>query len=76
MESERLINKDILEVNSLMFIVTYFLFVLTGITWVQGDATKLPFSDNSFDAYTISFGLRNVTNLDEVGCYNIIVTRL
>ncbi|HTJ66308.1 MAG TPA: demethylmenaquinone methyltransferase [Actinospica sp.] len=27
---------------------------------VAGDATKLPFQDDSFDAVTISFGLRNV----------------
>ena len=30
------------------------------IDFVAGDATKLPFADNVFDAVTISFGLRNV----------------
>jgi demethylmenaquinone methyltransferase/2-methoxy-6-polyprenyl-1,4-benzoquinol methylase len=30
------------------------------IDFVAGDATNLPFADNSFDASTISFGLRNV----------------
>ncbi|MFF5791697.1 demethylmenaquinone methyltransferase [Paeniglutamicibacter sp. NPDC012692] len=30
------------------------------IDFVAGDATNLPFEDNSFDAATISFGLRNV----------------
>ncbi|MFB9797630.1 demethylmenaquinone methyltransferase [Arthrobacter citreus] len=30
------------------------------IDFVAGDATNLPFDDNSFDASTISFGLRNV----------------
>ncbi|VXB62413.1 class I SAM-dependent methyltransferase [Pseudoclavibacter sp. 8L] len=30
------------------------------IDFVQGDATKLPFDDNTFDASTVSFGLRNV----------------
>jgi demethylmenaquinone methyltransferase / 2-methoxy-6-polyprenyl-1,4-benzoquinol methylase len=30
------------------------------ITWVNGDAQALPFPDGSFDAVTISFGLRNV----------------
>jgi len=29
--------------------------------WVTGDAMALPFEDNSFDVYTISFGIRNVT---------------
>ncbi|MGR3322709.1 MAG: bifunctional demethylmenaquinone methyltransferase/2-methoxy-6-polyprenyl-1,4-benzoquinol methylase UbiE [Pseudooceanicola sp.] len=29
--------------------------------WVVGDAMALPFADNSFDVYTISFGIRNVT---------------
>jgi demethylmenaquinone methyltransferase / 2-methoxy-6-polyprenyl-1,4-benzoquinol methylase len=31
-----------------------------GISWVNGDAQHLPFPDASFDAVTISFGLRNV----------------
>ena len=31
------------------------------LTWVGGDAMALPFDDNSFDVYTISFGIRNVT---------------
>jgi demethylmenaquinone methyltransferase / 2-methoxy-6-polyprenyl-1,4-benzoquinol methylase len=31
-----------------------------GIAWVNGDALALPFPDASFDALTISFGLRNV----------------
>ena len=35
---------------------------LKGLAWVCGDAEKLPFPDRSFDAYTIAFGLRNVTD--------------
>ncbi|MEY8843102.1 ubiquinone/menaquinone biosynthesis methyltransferase, partial [Cribrihabitans sp. XS_ASV171] len=31
------------------------------LDWVVGDAMSLPFPDNSFDVYTISFGIRNVT---------------
>jgi demethylmenaquinone methyltransferase/2-methoxy-6-polyprenyl-1,4-benzoquinol methylase len=30
------------------------------VDWVVGDAMALPFPDASFDAYTISFGIRNV----------------
>ena len=32
------------------------------IKFVQGDALKLPFSENTFDVTTISFGLRNTAN--------------
>lgn len=35
------------------------------LTFVAGDATRLPFADNSFDVVTISFGLRNIA--DTVG---------
>ena len=35
------------------------------INWVVGDAMKLPFEDNVFDVYTISFGIRNVTRPQE-----------
>ena len=34
------------------------------IKFVQGDALNLPFDENSFDVTTISFGLRNTSNLD------------
>jgi demethylmenaquinone methyltransferase/2-methoxy-6-polyprenyl-1,4-benzoquinol methylase len=30
------------------------------ISWVEGDATSLPFGDQSFDAVTVAFGLRNM----------------
>ncbi len=33
------------------------------VQFVQGDALALPFADNSFDVVTISFGIRNVTNV-------------
>ncbi|MCA0303597.1 MAG: bifunctional demethylmenaquinone methyltransferase/2-methoxy-6-polyprenyl-1,4-benzoquinol methylase UbiE [Proteobacteria bacterium] len=39
--------------------------LLKGITWTTGDAERLPFPDASFDAYTIAFGLRNVTDIDQ-----------
>jgi demethylmenaquinone methyltransferase/2-methoxy-6-polyprenyl-1,4-benzoquinol methylase len=34
------------------------------ITLIEGNAETLPFDDKSFDAYTISFGIRNVTHID------------
>ncbi|MFO1189749.1 MAG: class I SAM-dependent methyltransferase [Alphaproteobacteria bacterium] len=34
------------------------------ISWVAGDAESLPFADRTADAYTIAFGIRNVTRLD------------
>lgn len=33
------------------------------IEFIQGDALDLPFEDNTFDALTVSFGVRNVENL-------------
>jgi len=35
------------------------------LTWKQGDAMNLPFEDNSFHAYTIAFGIRNVVKVDK-----------
>ncbi len=34
------------------------------ITFAQGNAEALPFPDRSFDAYTIAFGIRNVTHIE------------
>ena len=36
------------------------------VDWVAGDAMALPFKDNMFDVYTISFGIRNVTKIEKV----------
>ena len=33
------------------------------LDWVAGDAMALPFGSGSFDRYTISFGIRNVTRI-------------
>ena len=35
------------------------------LNWVVGDAMALPFADNTFDVYTISFGIRNVTRIQD-----------
>lgn len=39
--------------------------LLNGIDWVVGDALTLPMANNSVDAYTIAFGLRNVTYINQ-----------
>ncbi|TAL91982.1 MAG: bifunctional demethylmenaquinone methyltransferase/2-methoxy-6-polyprenyl-1,4-benzoquinol methylase UbiE [Rhodanobacter sp.] len=36
-----------------------------GLRWAQLNAEALPFPDNSFDAVTMAFGLRNVTDKDQ-----------
>lgn len=35
------------------------------VEFIQGDSEALPFEDNSFDAITVSFGIRNFENLDK-----------
>jgi demethylmenaquinone methyltransferase/2-methoxy-6-polyprenyl-1,4-benzoquinol methylase len=34
------------------------------IEWVQGDLLALPFADDTFDAATVGFGVRNVADLE------------
>ncbi|KAL9229277.1 hypothetical protein vseg_004762 [Gypsophila vaccaria] len=36
------------------------------LVWVEGDAEALKFEDNSMDGYTIAFGIRNVTHIENV----------
>ena len=35
------------------------------IKWVLCSSEKLPFKENTFDFYTISYGIRNVTNINQ-----------
>ena len=35
------------------------------LDWIVGDAMALPFKDATFDVYTISFGIRNVTRIPD-----------
>ena len=37
---------------------------LDNLDWICGNGEALPFADKSFDAYTIAFGIRNVTDID------------
>lgn len=45
------------------------------LPFTAGDATRLPFADASFDAVTISFGLRNVVDTDAALREMLRVTR-
>lgn len=38
---------------------------LAQLHWVQGDALCLPFDDNKFDAATMGYGLRNLTDIPQ-----------
>jgi demethylmenaquinone methyltransferase/2-methoxy-6-polyprenyl-1,4-benzoquinol methylase len=38
---------------------------LDGLVWAQANAEALSFTDRSFDAYTIAFGIRNVTHVQQ-----------
>ena len=53
------INREMLGVGRDRLIA---LGLLKGLSYVQLNAEALPFPDNSFDAITMAFGLRNVTD--------------
>lgn len=55
------INKEMLAVGRDR---SYDRNLVEGISWVCGDAERLPFPDQSVDRYTIAFCLRNVTHWD------------
>ena len=64
-------RREIERYRGLIFKGVRFLEVLIrperlGINWVLGDAEKLPFADNSFDVYSIAFGIRNCTHVQTV----------
>jgi demethylmenaquinone methyltransferase/2-methoxy-6-polyprenyl-1,4-benzoquinol methylase len=39
--------------------------LLNNIKWYLNSAEKLPFKENTFDFYTISYGIRNVTDINQ-----------
>jgi len=51
-------NKGMLDLNKRKFKGS------TSVKWFCNSAEKLPFKNNHFDYYTISFGIRNVSNLN------------
>ncbi|XP_056134887.1 2-methoxy-6-polyprenyl-1,4-benzoquinol methylase, mitochondrial [Lampris incognitus] len=56
------INKEMLRVGKQK---AESMGMTTGLSWVVGNAEELPFNDDQFDVYTIAFGIRNVTRIDQ-----------
>jgi demethylmenaquinone methyltransferase/2-methoxy-6-polyprenyl-1,4-benzoquinol methylase len=56
------INEDMLEQGRRRMVDEN---LIQRVTVQQADAQNLPFEDNSFDHYTIAFGIRNVTDIDQ-----------
>nr|XP_015221498.1 PREDICTED: 2-methoxy-6-polyprenyl-1,4-benzoquinol methylase, mitochondrial isoform X2 [Lepisosteus oculatus] len=56
------INKQMLKVGRQRAVDLGF---STGLSWVVGNAEELPFDDDSFDIYSIAFGIRNVTHIEQ-----------
>lgn len=58
------INENMLEVGKIRCQMSGYDTNL--ISWKQENAEALSFKENSFNAYTIAFGLRNCTHIDKV----------
>ena len=56
------INREMLKVGKSRAIDRGY---LSGFEWVEGNAENLPFAENSYPLYSISFGLRNVPKIDD-----------
>ncbi|KAM8865215.1 2-methoxy-6-polyprenyl-1,4-benzoquinol methylase, mitochondrial [Synchiropus picturatus] len=56
------INKEMLKVGKQR---AERLGLTSGLSWVVGDAEELPFDDEQFDIYTVAFGIRNVTHIEQ-----------
>ncbi|KAM4808505.1 2-methoxy-6-polyprenyl-1,4-benzoquinol methylase, mitochondrial [Rhinophrynus dorsalis] len=56
------INKEMLKVGKQKLLKLGY---SEGLSWVAGDAEELPFADEKFDIYTIAFGIRNVTHIEQ-----------
>ena len=66
--SGRLAHATVLDINGSMLGVGAERAEKKGLTpnltFVEANAEELPFADNTFDAYTIAFGIRNVPRID------------
>jgi len=67
--SDRQVRATVFDINSSMLEVGKDRAVANGlisqIEFVEGNAEELPFESNSFDAYTIAFGIRNVPDINK-----------
>ena len=66
--SDRQAHATVLDINGSMLAVGRDRAVKRGLEantdFVEANAEELPFPDESFDAYTIAFGIRNVPRID------------
>ncbi len=66
--SNRLAHATVLDINGSMLGVGEERAAKKGLTknltFVEANAEELPFEANSFDAYTVAFGIRNVPRID------------
>src|ERR1700754_2569882 len=67
--SNRLAHATVLDINGSMLAVgserAEKKKLSDNLTFVEANAEELPFEPNSFDAYTIAFGIRNVPRIDQ-----------
>jgi len=65
--SNRQVKATVFDINSSMLEVGKDRATANGlisnIEFIEGNAEELPFENNSFDAYTIAFGIRNVPDI-------------
>lgn len=59
------LDATVADLNKNMLAQGRIKFPESNINWVHANAEGLPFEDNSFDYYSISFGIRNVTHIDK-----------
>ncbi len=62
------VSTTVYDINSSMLDVGRERAIKRGLAdrleFVEGNAEKLPFDNNTFDAYTIAFGIRNIPRID------------